>query len=101
PAPTVTYPLSLHDALPIWRLAASRGARTLPVVDALAQETQHRLVVGAGILPVRRVGDARQGHFFGIRENRQQFIRQTAEKLRARSEEHTSELQSRENLVCR
>src|SRR5436309_10153576 len=58
-ATTVTYPLSLHDALPIWW---RRGPRASP-----------------GRRPSRR------------RDRR----------LGLRSEEHTSELQSREKLVCR
>src|SRR5690606_40176436 len=83
PAPTDIYPLSLHDALPIWigilapRLARrqSRGrARSLhPRLDARSA----RLSVAA-----RRRGWRRSGGG-------------------GRSEEHTSELQSRENLVCR
>src|SRR2546427_8320562 len=61
-ATTEIYTLSLHDALPIYRLGCPR-----PVV--LAQ-----------------VGDAR---------------RQARDNWARRSEEHTSELQSQSNLVCR
>src|SRR5690349_23454506 len=59
PATTEIYTLSLHDALPIWRLA-----------DAV-----HVLPQQGGDRPVAAVRD--------------------------RSEEHTSELQSRRDLVCR
>src|SRR2546430_12377464 len=59
PATTEIYPLSLHDALPIWsrrgRRANIRGGRTMARLEI----------------------------------------------LNPRSEEHTSELQSQSNLVCR
>src|SRR5690606_41280884 len=94
PPATAIYPLSLHDALPISGLglafatlraagaAADRG-------EALAQRNEHmRAVLGflrariASARPVAFDIDADSG-------------------LARRSEEHTSELQSRENLVCR
>src|SRR5688572_33016873 len=64
PAPTKTYTLSLHDALPI---LAFRG----PLAD-----------VG--------VADAELG-----------IAAVDALRIAVRSEEHTSELQSQSNLVCR
>src|SRR5690606_40030360 len=96
-APPEIYTLSLHDALPIWdaqlrRLedeqvagqhredprpgprASGRGAAPCTAVRALPAAAG--LVAGAD----RTVG---------------------ADPGPARSEEHTSELQSRENLVCR
>src|SRR5690606_41883092 len=93
PSPPPLPPLSLHDALPIFRAAleARKSARgfhpaevppdDLRALFAMAQRAPswcniqpwHVWVTG---------GEA------------------TA-KLSARSEEHTSELQSRENLVCR
>src|SRR5206468_11701371 len=70
PAPTETYTLSLHDALPISdaRLGAG-GPRSLPRRRAAAPER----------VPAQRPPDPP-----GVR-----------------SEEHTSELQSRSDLVCR
>src|SRR6266700_6069492 len=62
-ATTEIYTLSLHDALPIYRLL---------------------IVVASLMLGACSVGP--------------DYVRATVE---ARSEEHTSELQSRENLVCR
>src|SRR5262249_56884148 len=81
-APTDTYPLSLHDALPISR-------------------RELRLVRGRG-LPVRRlllllvVG-------LVLRQRGRHLLRLVLPLNRAplRSEEHTSELQSLTNLVCR
>src|SRR5690349_22687407 len=71
-ATTEIYTLSLHDALPI-----SQGARPLP-----------------------RPPDAHLGLAVprGRRLRRHPLLRA---RLRARSEEHTSELQSRRDLVCR
>src|SRR5436309_8450784 len=79
-APTEIYTLSLHDALPISLLtAAVMGVGILAGGDWLMSEhmAAGRLV---RVLPQWRLDGASQN---------------------ARSEEHTSELQSRENLVCR
>src|SRR5436309_12189002 len=67
---TVTYTLSLHDALPI-----SSTARCAAADEAMAAPTCASIGAGLG----GRGGSTISG----------------------RSEEHTSELQSRENLVCR
>src|SRR5688572_31680422 len=79
--PTEIYTLSLHDALPIFELAdvhAGREHRTL----ASEYDHTHRVVVG------------------GVLDSRPEFRKHlTAERVR--SEEHTSELQSQSNLVCR
>src|SRR3712207_9492889 len=80
-ATTEIYTLSLHDALPIWglgraearaRRALAEGATGPPGVHAAS----HAESVARGRTPVR--------HERGWR-----------------SEEHTSELQSRQYLVCR
>src|SRR5206468_12284180 len=95
-ATSQSYTLSLHDALPIYRRrdvptdpegrVARAGGRPLRALVRL------RLRVGrAGARhdrPVRRGA-------FGTPSAR------TADRPRARSEEHTSELQSRSELVCR
>src|SRR5690606_41689826 len=78
-APPEIYPLSLHDALPISR-------RELGRVGAVRQEALRPERVVA-----RPEGDDR-------------VLRQRGGELAVdgvRSEEHTSELQSREKLVCR
>src|SRR3712207_7263186 len=80
-ATTEIYTLSLHDALPIWRhdavrdtgARAPRGAR---VRGARLPRDRHRRAVD---------GSARTSRLHH----------------RLRSEEHTSELQSRQYLVCR
>src|SRR5690606_40016231 len=83
-ASTAIYTLSLHDALPIyghrWRvLGGSRRRHDSPGVGV---EPVQPAVLHQGIPFARRV-PAGQRH------------------LGPRSEEHTSELQSREKLVCR
>src|SRR5690606_40672240 len=77
PAPTQIYTLSLHDALPIYADAVE--ARPFPAPPPARLRG----------LSVRAVG-----------ERHLRRILAAARHL-GRSEEHTSELQSRENLVCR
>src|SRR5438046_4785923 len=80
PAPTEIYTLSLHDALPIFRPA--RLGRQVPYVVG-----QHI----ADALAPRPVAQRRQRDAGDVQPA----------GLRVRSEEHTSELQSLTNLVCR
>src|SRR2546429_8785461 len=77
-APTEIYPLSLHDALPI-SIRVFAGDRAADDLDDLVGLAQF-LVAGAGPLHQVRHGIQPQA---------------------VRSEEHTSELQSRLHLVCR
>src|SRR3712207_8121987 len=79
-ATTEIYTLSLHDALPIFRLLPLR----LPVPLPLLPQPRH---LGAAPRPP---GDGGGGGGRG-----------GALRLLPRSEEHTSELQSRQYLVCR
>src|SRR5207249_10776065 len=82
PPPTPTHPLSLHDALPIF-LAAVTG-------------TPFALVIILGIA-------ARASLALPIEPKANWVFRMTeCDAIRGdRSEEHTSELQSRFDLVCR
>src|SRR5699024_12724546 len=74
PATTEFYTLSLHDALPIFD-----PTRTTRLFEGDTNE-------------ILNWNDIKYPHFYDIREEiRAQF----------RSEEHTSELQSRFDLVCR
>src|SRR2546427_10808411 len=75
-ATTEIYTLSLHDALPIWGLCHCGGAR-----ECLAHSRQVRLQLAA-----------RRGLVQSARPDLE---------CGERSEEHTSELQSQSNLVCR
>src|SRR5688500_19504666 len=79
PLPTTTYTHSLHDALPIYVISTRR-----------LQRRQHT----AGSLHIdRRVVSGRAQHRIEVKG-----LRRRGE---SRSEEHTSELQSPCNLVCR
>src|SRR5260221_2042027 len=70
-ATTEIYTLSLHDALPICSVDGLLDGQHLGVVDGLAQQLQH------AVEALERLVDQH------------------------RSEEHTSELQSHSDLVCR
>src|SRR2546430_14994758 len=81
-ATTEIYTLSLHDALPI-----SLDERS-PTFSRRASERHHEdsaLLEGRGRAPVARIGH--EDSFVALHSGR--------------SEEHTSELQSQSNLVCR
>src|SRR5690606_41612997 len=87
PTPSRISSLSLHDALPIWQLDRRQGGR-------------HGRRRG-----LRRGGDRQLGRAVGIPVEQVDHQAMPVLLVRgqgeARSEEHTSELQSRENLVCR
>src|SRR3712207_8132162 len=85
PAPTEIYTLSLHDALPIFWVPAR--AAQLVVVGVVVSATP---AVGSSVVittaPVLTANAA---------------TRSRPRPMVARSEEHTSELQSRQYFVCR
>src|SRR5690606_42114927 len=87
--PTELYPLSLHDALPNSGRASQRaagGCRRQAVGHLeLRTAAEGRRHVGSGDDPLLDAA----------------FCLDQPAVLEVRSEEHTSELQSRENLVCR
>src|SRR5690606_41600578 len=91
--PTMTYHLSLHDALPIYRDPAPREQLTslVAIEHAVIDATIAMLAPGQkfALLWSLQVGEHTVA---GV---------QIKERDGSRSEEHTSELQSRENLVCR
>src|SRR5690606_41269963 len=90
PAPPDFHTLSLHDALPI----SEAEVRKWLIVLARCFELHDAV----GVLELDRVLDASPDeldrHRLGLKSARR-------DRLELRSEEHTSELQSRENLVCR
>src|SRR3712207_8291843 len=81
-ATTESYTLSLHDALPILPGVTEPSGRTTPLSFASASS----VVSGRGCSSASK----RKGSFFGL-----------GMETGTRSEEHTSELQSRQYLVCR
>src|SRR5690606_41315363 len=87
--------LSLHDALPIWA-----PAKPVPDVD-LAKLAEPYISAENGITTAEA---ALEGALLILADritHDPQTRARFREELRRRSEEHTSELQSRENLVCR
>src|SRR5690606_41814353 len=92
-SPTEIYTLSLHDALPIW-----------------LEHVELEIALAGGKADCRIIAHhLRHHHGHGFRLGRIDLARHDRAarlvfrngQLAQRSEEHTSELQSRENLVCR
>src|SRR5690606_41949218 len=93
PRPTQTYTLSLHDALPIFTAAAADlDAEMTSILDGCAKA--HPVALRRTKRLLDEVGEL--GLDTGLR-----LAGDVSAQFFARSEEHTSELQSRENLVCR
>src|SRR5690606_42008822 len=93
--------LSLHDALPIFsaQVAVCKIHKPLPVVSRHVVHTGPDVVADGA-----HHGLADRRHFFGSEPvSTEQAVdgvgMQGTEEFPFRSEEHTSELQSRENLV--
>src|SRR5690606_41165643 len=87
PPPSDTYTLSLHDALPIFAVQTAQQRRTMLSAH---HDRMTGTVAEPGTGQAGRGGPGRGQH--------------PAHHIGAdvgRSEEHTSELQSRENLGCR
>src|SRR5690606_39527962 len=96
PATTTTYPLSLHDALPIYAndvaidptVVVRKYAANVGNGSATTFNLSHGLGTQDLTVTIKRVSDG-------------EVVFADVVLPPARSEEHTSELQSRENLVCR
>src|SRR5207302_5054173 len=87
PPPSQTSTLSLHDALPISEARLHPGAGEQPLLQfVFAQLGRQRPGKPGRRRPLEVVLDR---------------AARNAQRAPDRSEEHTSELQSRENLVCR
>src|SRR3989449_1360239 len=96
PTPEI-YPLSLHDALPIWlpRGRSRRGRRAGAPAGGLPCQ-------GPGGEPRgRRAGGEDHPRRAGAQGSRARLAARLRRRPPRRSEEHTSELQSRLHLVCR
>src|SRR5207253_9506985 len=99
-APTTTYPLSLHDALPIYKAGITRR-RALHLLTREAR--QKSAVVEPGRITQMQcslIREALDPHAIIPNLTTEQF-RIGRISMTMRSEEHTSELQSRGHLVCR
>src|SRR5207249_6702530 len=99
--PTHTYPLSLHDALPIYHGAAAAGYfaaignqkdyRRAQHITFLDQDRKCGIRLDALKRRVHIIGDVEEINHY--QQKRQRWVDG------CRSEEHTSELQSRFDLV--
>src|SRR5207253_11456361 len=97
-SPPATSTLSLHDALPIWP-ARGGGARRR---GEQQQERDRRPNEGTRF-PLSTLRHSAPHEYVGPLESlmsTRAFVGSTT-AVAARSEEHTSELQSRGHLVCR
>src|SRR5256885_13022409 len=94
PAPPEIYPLPLHDAFPIWR---ARIARHLQQRRAVERADELGQPLGGEAALRQQYRRAAIGEKTGIR--RLVIVDRVGKGHR--SEEHTSELQSPCNLVCR
>src|SRR5690606_40211208 len=92
PAPSALSPLPLHDALPISYIGRARVVPLRNTGAALSPFNAFLILQGLETLPLRMER---------ISENTLKIARHLEAHPEVRSEEHTSELQSRENLVCR
>src|SRR5439155_4015046 len=101
PPPTELYTLSLHDALPIY-LNKSLGTRHRAAIG-LTEETDAVVVAVSeetGAISYAYKGQLTRG--LSLEELRALIgLCKRRKSRRSRSEEHTSELQSRGHLVCR
>src|SRR5699024_12844124 len=86
PSPSVFYSLSLHDALPISFCSSFK-------IIKLRLDSEHPVICFIFFLINGRLRLVFHRFLFGFR------IRRSFRRMR--SEEHTSELQSRFDLVCR
>src|SRR5205814_3116603 len=92
PHPTDTYPLSLHDALPI----SSRPSNSCVGATGSAVTPSASTCASAATPSIRASSSA-----LGITSRRSVDGTSVRTQWSVRSEEHTSELQSLRHLVCR
>src|SRR5690606_41763196 len=92
-APPASYTLSLHDALPISSQHFRRDIHPFQKAHIGPEPLPHQTSTAA---QVQRAGKR------AVPQPRNSLAKQDRRTVsKTRSEEHTSELQSRENLVCR
>src|SRR3989440_7792605 len=96
-APPEIYPLSLHDALPISPEASHRVSGSQDVLEP-QRNLDQQLV--AGVVPEAVVDRLEPVEVHEQHRHRRRSPARSRER-QVRSEEHTSELQSRSDLVCR
>src|SRR5690606_41756436 len=95
PPPPSTSTLSLHDALPICMGSCHSGTSTAMSDLTPRLYLASPLITDVELFAPQLEAACKVGDIAAV------LLRLAASDERARSEEHTSELQSRENLVCR
>src|SRR5690606_41769352 len=99
-ASTAIHTLSLHDALPILRRQLRPDGLLMAAFIGGESLTELREAFLAADLAVSGGASARVAPMAQVRDAGA-LLQRAGFALPVRSEEHTSELQSRENLVCR
>src|SRR5690606_41353450 len=95
--PTSSYTLSLHDALPIFIIKTDLRCRNKETIRQTGTKNlmhARNWIANGHRIPGIAVIARTRGHEIGL-------LTFSLRSPKLRSEEHTSELQSRENLVCR
>src|SRR5690606_41323650 len=87
--------LSLHDALPIFVLAVMSTSTTSSSVRSVSVPTPSALITSSASCSLRFTRPC------SVSRLNDEASSSSSKASGKRSEEHTSELQSRENLVCR
>src|SRR5207248_9921124 len=99
--PTLATPVPLHDALPIWRDQPGRRLRPTGLGDDRAEAAVGRAVEGGLQVQLVEAQVAAQVLQVVLHGLGPRVVRQPRLAGSLRSEEHTSELQSPYDLVCR
>src|SRR5690606_41877646 len=99
PASYAIFTLSLHDALPICPIYTK--VKDEPPTRYIAGSKVRRALIANGSTIMGEVADSIISRGVYIKKNARLEKCIIMQKCVIRSEEHTSELQSRENLVCR
>src|SRR5206468_13088566 len=97
PATTVLYTLSLHDALPIFVLSGALGVLRQSTTRPWSMCSAARAPASSGV----RTSTTRTPIWNGNVQPAASYGCSGGPSGYSRSEEHTSELQSRSDLVCR
>src|SRR5206468_12977441 len=99
PSPSLHSPLSLHDALPIWGRHVL-GVGAVRRHSDVAGRCRAQCLPTAPAEPADAAGEIEvAGH--AVADTDVSDLGTDLDDLARRSEEHTSELQSRSDLVCR
>src|SRR5699024_11536161 len=99
PAPPDIHTLSLHDALPISQTKPAKGSMIYSKNLLNLNKTRLRTQTNAGLQP--KALPRNSTIYVTVRRTPNSQRRQMPSPSSIRSEEHTSELQSRFDLVCR